>query len=98
MPWFPVRAMCNASHVLRRMSSDGNRETMTNDHLLQMRVSKEFLASLDAWRGTRTPIPARAQAIRELVERGQFYSSIVRQPTGEELKWAKDVAKRLKMK
>lgn len=43
---------------------------MTFDHLLQMRVSDEFLAMLDKWRGKQSPIPSRAQAIRDLVERG----------------------------
>lgn len=40
---------------------------MPNDHLLQMRVSKDFLATLDKWRSAQRPIPARAEAIRQLV-------------------------------
>lgn len=35
-----------------------------------MRVTDGFLITLDKWRGKQSPIPSRAQAIRDLVERG----------------------------
>jgi hypothetical protein len=34
----------------------------------EMRVSKAFLGSVDAWRRTQADIPPRAEAIRRLVE------------------------------
>jgi hypothetical protein len=41
--------------------------TAANDHLLQIRVSDDFLEELDGWRGSKSPIPSRAEAIRVLV-------------------------------
>ena len=43
---------------------------MKNEHLFQMRVSKEFLTALDKWRRKQEAIPARAEAVRVLVEKG----------------------------
>lgn len=40
--------------------------------LFQMRVSPEFLAEIDGWRRHQADIPARAEAIRRLVERGML--------------------------
>jgi hypothetical protein len=40
---------------------------MANDHQFQMRVSEDVLKTLDNWRRKQTPIPSRAQAIRELI-------------------------------
>ena len=37
---------------------------------LEMRVSKDFLAMVDEWRRRQPDIPARAEAIRRLVELG----------------------------
>jgi hypothetical protein len=39
-------------------------------HKLQMRVSTEFLAKLDKWRGMQPNPPSRTEAIRRLVEHG----------------------------
>jgi hypothetical protein len=35
-----------------------------------MRVSKEFLKSVDKWRAKQPDLPSRAEAIRRLVEMG----------------------------
>jgi hypothetical protein len=39
-------------------------------HQLQMRVSAEFIAKLDKWRGAQLGVPSRTEAVRRLVERG----------------------------
>jgi hypothetical protein len=39
-------------------------------HLLQMRISPEFLAKLDRWRGRQFDVPSKTEAVRRLVERG----------------------------
>lgn len=36
----------------------------------QMRVSDEWLATIDEWRRKQPDLPARAEAIRRLVEKG----------------------------
>lgn len=36
----------------------------------QMRVSPEWLETIDNWRRTQPDIPSRAEAIRRLVEKG----------------------------
>jgi hypothetical protein len=41
---------------------------MENGHLLQVRVSQDFLSALDKWRGSQQPILSRAEAIRQLVD------------------------------
>jgi hypothetical protein len=41
-----------------------------NDKPLQMRVSPEFLAKLDAWRRSQNDLPGRSEAVRRLVEKG----------------------------
>lgn len=41
-----------------------------NDKVFQMRVSEEFLRRLDDWRRHQTDLPARAEAIRRLIEAG----------------------------
>jgi hypothetical protein len=41
-----------------------------NDRQFQMRVSKSFLETLDNWRRQQPDLPARAEAIRRLVEIG----------------------------
>lgn len=40
---------------------------MENDLLLQVRVSQDFMAALDKWRGGQQPILSRAEAIRVLI-------------------------------
>jgi hypothetical protein len=40
------------------------------DSTLQMRVSKDFLKSIDDWRRKQADLPSRAAAIRRLVELG----------------------------
>ena len=37
---------------------------------LQMRVSKEFIQMVDAWRRKQEDLPGRSEAIRRLVEIG----------------------------
>lgn len=39
-----------------------------NSERFQMRVSPEFLASIDSWRRKQDDLPSRAEAIRRLVE------------------------------
>lgn len=39
-------------------------------HQLQIRVSKEFLARLDAWRRQQSDLPTRTEAVRRLVDLG----------------------------
>jgi hypothetical protein len=41
-----------------------------NDKQFQMRVSEEFLRAIDDWRRKQPDLPARAEAIRRLVEAG----------------------------
>lgn len=41
---------------------------MQNDKTFQMRVSADFLKSLDDWRRQQPDLPSRAEAIRRLVE------------------------------
>ena len=46
---------------------------MTDDEQterLQMRVSKEFIQTVDAWRRKQEDLPGRSEAIRRLVELG----------------------------
>ena len=52
---------------------------MTKDQLFQMRVSAEFLKTIDDWRGGQTDQPPRAEAIRRLVERGMGRSGGIQQ-------------------
>jgi hypothetical protein len=40
------------------------------NHPFQMRVSPEWLGTIDNWRRTQPDIPSRAEAIRRLVELG----------------------------
>lgn len=42
----------------------------THDRALQMRVSDEFLQTVDDWRRKQPDLPNRTEAIRRLVERG----------------------------
>jgi hypothetical protein len=41
---------------------------LPQDHLFQMRVSEQFLQTVDDWRRSQTDLPSRAEAIRRLVE------------------------------
>lgn len=47
---------------------------------LEMRVSPDFLAKIDDWRRIQPDLPARAQAIRRLVEIGLEYSDTMSKP------------------
>jgi hypothetical protein len=38
------------------------------DRLFQMRVSEQFLRTVDDWRRYQTDLPSRAEAVRRLVE------------------------------
>lgn len=40
------------------------------DHAFQMRVSTEFLRTIDDWRRVQPDLPSRAEAIRRLIELG----------------------------
>jgi hypothetical protein len=42
---------------------------LLRNQVFQMRVSKEFLRSIDTWRQKRSDHPSRAEAIHQLVER-----------------------------
>ena len=42
-------------------------QKLNKDKIFQMRTSEAFLALLDDWRRTQSPIPSRAEAIRILV-------------------------------
>ena len=47
----------------------GRPSTRIQDRLFQMRVSEQFLRTVDDWRRTtQTDLPSRAEAIRRLVE------------------------------
>jgi hypothetical protein len=54
-----------AKKVGRPTSEPESRQT----HQLQIRVSVEFLAKLDKWRGAQLGVPSRTEAVRRLVER-----------------------------
>jgi len=43
---------------------------MTNDTRFEMRASADWLKAVDEWRRHQPDIPARAEAIRRLVELG----------------------------
>ncbi|MGR0183232.1 hypothetical protein [Azospirillum aestuarii] len=45
--------------------------------LFQMRASPEFLTGIDNWRRHQDDIPARAEAIRRLVDRGMLLKPLV---------------------
>src|SRR6185312_5272243 len=42
---------------------------LLRNQVFQMRVSKEFLRSIDTWRQKRSDKPSRAEAIHQLVEK-----------------------------
>ncbi|MCI4590820.1 hypothetical protein MOK15_14275 [Sphingobium sp. BYY-5] len=44
--------------------------TRDKNHPFQMRVSAEWLAIIDDWRRKQQDIPSRAEAIRQLVNKG----------------------------
>lgn len=41
---------------------------LQNDKQFQMRVSEDFLKTIDDWRRRQEDLPSRAEAIRRLVE------------------------------
>jgi hypothetical protein len=51
-----------------RKRAPGRPTTRPQDRLFQMRVSEQFLRTLDDWRRTQVDLPSRAEAIRRLVE------------------------------
>jgi hypothetical protein len=56
-----------------------------NDPVRTFRLSDEFVAKLDAWSSTQEDNPARAEAIRRLVELGlkaEKSRKLVRKPAG----------------
>jgi hypothetical protein len=48
----------------------------THDQQMQMRVSVEFLQTIDVWRSKQPNNPPRAEAIRRLVERATTELSV----------------------
>lgn len=42
----------------------------TQNKLLQVRVSEQYLTRLDRWRSKQSPIPSRSEAIRVLTASG----------------------------
>lgn len=50
--------------------------TLINDKQIQMRASEEFIRSIDEWRRHQPDLPARAEAIRRLIELGLYTSAI----------------------
>jgi hypothetical protein len=57
---------------LQKMSSGirprGRPSKRPQDRPFQMRVSEQFLRTVDDWRRSQTDLPSRAEAIRRLVE------------------------------
>lgn len=45
---------------------------LQNDKQFQMRVSDEFLKTLDEWRRQQDDLPPRAEAIRRLISAGMY--------------------------
>jgi hypothetical protein len=43
---------------------------LTNDKLLQMRTTEEFIRRIDDWRRVQDDLPSRSEAIRRLIELG----------------------------
>lgn len=43
---------------------------LQNDKQFQMRVSEEFLRTIDDWRRKQPELPSRAEAIRQLIHTG----------------------------
>jgi hypothetical protein len=50
------------------------------DRLFQMRVSEQFLRTVDEWRSYQTDLPSRAEAVRRLVE---LAAKIKKKPDGD---------------
>ena len=62
-------ALCSYITYITGMMQDMIRPTDDpKDSTLQMRVSKDFLKSIDDWRRKQADLPSRAAAIRRLVE------------------------------
>jgi hypothetical protein len=47
-----------------------NAMVLTNDKLLQMRTTEEFIRRIDDWRRVQDDLPSRSEAIRRLIELG----------------------------
>jgi hypothetical protein len=47
-----------------------NAMVLTNDKLLQMRSTEEFIRRIDDWRRAQDDLPSRSEAIRRLVDLG----------------------------
>lgn len=43
---------------------------LQNDKQFQMRVSEDFLRTIDDWRRRQPELPSRAEAIRQLIQTG----------------------------
>jgi hypothetical protein len=50
------------------------------DRLFQMRVSDQFLRTVDEWRRCQSDLPSRAEAVRRLVE---LAAKIKKKPDGD---------------
>ena len=55
---------------------------LTNDRVFQMRVSEDFLRSIDDWRRQQPGLPSRAEAIRRLTEAGLGKTPASAPPSG----------------
>jgi hypothetical protein len=55
---------------------------LTNDRVFQMRVTEEFLRSIDDWRRQQPDLPSRAEAIRRLTEAGLGKAPVSAPPGG----------------
>jgi len=54
--------------MMPRKNQRGRPAGVAQDRILHMRVSAEWLALVDAWRGRQPVIPSRSDAVRALVE------------------------------
>jgi hypothetical protein len=56
------------------------RPSKRQDRLFQMRVSDQFLRTVDEWRRCQSDLPSRAEAVRRLVE---LAAKIKKKPDGD---------------
>ncbi len=58
----------NTNMTIRRPRPPGRPTKLAQDRPFQMRVSENFLRTVDDWRRRQKDLPSRAEAIRRLVE------------------------------
>ncbi len=54
--------------AIERKPQRGRPPGLVHDRLIQMRVSGEFIRSVDDWRRQQDDLPSRTEAIRRLIE------------------------------